>query len=442
VKHLKESSLLLIFAYAAAGLGHLRVLDALVGGLPKGIKSEILGSEDQRIAALHRFASIHPITKAIMEWFQQGRPEDIFTAGYRFYLRRRGGMIFRQLEQILTKRKTQAKSVLVVATHFGLAHQIAAIKDKLMAELGIKIYLVVQVTDDSPQHLWFVPGADLTFVPSQKTKDELIFYGQQAGLSPVKIEVNPYPISPVLTREYNRDDFKKKIDRLNFFSQEPINVTVPISGAAVGIEFSRQLVKRLAGYSPRFKFLIVSNNTPYTRIFLSRMEKYPAVKTFLAKEDRKTVDNYDQVFKENLINLEITKPSEQAFKAILAPDKVGGVILLFSAPVGRQEKDNMDFLRRHQFLPPPVTQSLLEKTLLEGKETNTLPELLKEASRWRSLMLPKHPAQAAEFVFQCLKQGVFEEMMKFKFSDDQSLETRHDGVARLWESVSSIVVSS
>ena len=438
MKNLKDPSLLLVFAYAPAGLGHLRVLDALAGGLPTGVKSIVLGSEDKRIVVLHRFVSIHPVTRTIMEWFQQGILEDIFASGYRFYLRRRGGIIFQQLKQILLSRKIQAKRVLVVATHFGLAHQIASIKDKLTAQTGVKVYLVVQVTDDSSQHIWYVPGADLIFVPSQKTKDELILYGQTNHLPEVMFEVNSYPLSPVLTKEYSGDILAKKVNQLKFFEKQPINVSLPISGAAVGLEFSLELVKKLTSLSSRFRFFVVSRKTPYTQFFLKRISKYPTVKIYESSKDRQVVDAYEKNYKENLFALEITKPSEQAFKAILAPDKVGGVILLFSTPVGRQERDNLSFLREHQLLPSEATQVLLEKTILEGKETLELQGLREVVSRWRGLSLPTKPEAAAEFIFQSLKLGIFEQMMKFKFSHEQSIETKHDGVARLWELVDTI----
>lgn len=439
MKELKDPSLFLIFAYALAGFGHLRTLDALSGGLPQGIKSAVLGAEDKRIVTIHRFITIHPVIKTIVEWFQQGIPEDIFTLVYRFYLRHRGELALKQLKKILAERKTETRAILVVATHFGLAHQIASIKDKLEAQTGAKVYLVVQVTDDSPQHIWYVPGVDLIFVPSQKTKDELILYGQTSHLPEVKFEVNSYPLSPVLTKEYSGDILAKKINQLKFFEKQTINVSLPISGAAVGLTFSLELVKKLTSLSSRFRFFVVSGKTPYTQFFLKRIAKYPTVKIYESSKDRQVVDAYEKNYKENLFSLEITKPSEQAFKAILAPDKVGGLILLFSTPVGRQERDNLSFLREHQLLPSEATQVLLEKTILGGKETLELQELRAVVSRWRGLSLPTKPEAAAQFIFQCLKLGIFEQMMKFKFSHEQSIETKHDGVARFWEAVSGLL---
>ncbi len=56
---LADPSLLLIFTYAPAGLGHLRVTDALYHGLPKGVQPVILGAHDRAVGAIHRFMSIH-----------------------------------------------------------------------------------------------------------------------------------------------------------------------------------------------------------------------------------------------------------------------------------------------------------------------------------------------------------------------------------------------
>jgi len=76
---LNQKSVMVIFTYAPAGLGHLRVTDALYHGLPDGVDPIILGSQDSFIRLAHRFTSIHPIARYIFEWAQHGALTEIFT---------------------------------------------------------------------------------------------------------------------------------------------------------------------------------------------------------------------------------------------------------------------------------------------------------------------------------------------------------------------------
>ena len=172
-KILKNKETVIILAYAPAGLGHLRVTDALYHGLPKTANPLLLGSQDKSITRIHRILSIHPIFRFFFELGQSGIPQYIVTYVYRNYLWLLTKLIYQQLTTILDQRIEETKTVLIIATHFGLAHQIAAIKDKLAKERKVKIVLAVQVTDDSPQYMWYIPGADLTFVPSEYTRREL-----------------------------------------------------------------------------------------------------------------------------------------------------------------------------------------------------------------------------------------------------------------------------
>ena len=75
----------------------------------------------------------------------------------------------------------------------------------------------------------------------------------------------------------------------------------------------------------------------------------------VGKQDREVVDHYDVLLEKKIISLEVTKPSEQAFKGLLGTQSRGGVILLFSQPVGSQEYDNLDFLVRHSLVPSKET---------------------------------------------------------------------------------------
>jgi hypothetical protein len=439
---------MIIFTYAPAGLGHLRVTDALYHGLPEDISPLLLSSLDKWIVNLHRFTSINTLARAIFESTQEGILEDLFTLSYRFFLRTNTKNIYQQMVTIIDQRIEKPKTLLVVATHFGLAHQIAAIKDIVMKDRDVRIVLVVQVTDDSPQHIWYVPGADLTFVPSKKTKEKLIEYGKEANLPEVRFEVNPYPIGPAFCEDLSDDYCTDKRNQLKADSKSNIHIAVPISGAAVGTEYLKRLIEALHHVSQRFVFHVIAKKAPYTSKFLEKISLLPYVKLHIANDDRDAIDEYDKLYQSNIISLEITKPSEQAFKALVEPDKRGGPIILFSKPVGRQEYDNLDFLRRHQLIPKYTDQKILWDKAAKG--STLTPEqkhyFAKEAKSWRGLILPQNPNHATQFIHWCISENILEAMTHFNLDSLTRLDAQYKhevlphGVQEFWRKLSELLV--
>lgn len=433
---LNNKSLLIIFAYAPAGLGHLRVTDALYHGLLKDAGTPLLlGSQDTTITYLHRLMSLNPIIRPISEWVEKGTAEDATTAIYRYLLRSRTDVLYNQLLTIIGERYTPPSKILAVATHFGLAHQMSAIKKKIEKQLNIEMKLVVQVTDDSPHHIWYVPGADLIVVPSEKTKENLMKYGQRLK-SNVPIVVNSYPISPNLNRDLPQDKLANRCEQVDNKKTAPINVIIPISGAAVGTRYFARLITHLHKRSDRFVFHIVTKDAPFTRDFIMEITDLPYVHLYTGTADRKVIDNYEFVYKNNVISLEITKPSEQSFKALMDCRKESAAILLFTEPVGRQEWDNLDFLRRHHLIPTKLEQSHLWKL-------NSKNRMVSKAVKWRGICLPDDPIAAAEFIFWSLKSGIFAEMVKCRIKPHSEDEYKHelnpDGVKTFWEIVNNLL---
>ena len=137
---LEKSTVVVIFASAPTGLGHLRVTNTLYAGLTPKATTVLLGSHDRSLQTIHKFISIHPIAREFMEWIQRGNPQKVFTRLYRWYLRNHKFNLYRlyiQMETILEQRISLPEEVIVVATHFGLAHQLAAIKQKLETKKSI-----------------------------------------------------------------------------------------------------------------------------------------------------------------------------------------------------------------------------------------------------------------------------------------------------------------
>lgn len=434
---LNNKSLLIVFAYAPAGLGHLRVTDALYHGLLKNVDSPILlGSQDTTITYLHRLMSLNPIIRPIAEWVEKGTAEDATTSIYRYLLRSNTDVLYNQFLTIINERYTKPGKILAVATHFGLAHQMAAIKKKIESEMNIEMKLVVQVTDDSPHHIWYVPDADLIVVPSEKTKDNLVKYGRDKLKTNVPIVVNAYPISPNLNRDLSKEKLAEKYDQVDNTKDAPLHVIIPISGAAVGTQYFIRLMTHLHQKSERFVFHVITKDAPYTRNFIMKITDLPYVHLYTGSADRKVIENYEFAYKQNVIALEITKPSEQSFKSLMDCQKESASILLFTEPVGRQEWDNLDFLRRHHLIPTRLEQSILWRQKQKDK-------MAKKAMRWRGVCLPDDPIAGAEFIFWCLKSGIFSEMIRCKIKPHNEDEYKHelnaDGVKTFWELVSNLL---
>lgn len=393
---------LLIFTYAPAGLGHLRVTDALVDCRLKKYPYIMLGSYDRFITGIHRFTSTNPIARHIFTASQYGWFEDLVTFAYRSILVMTSKQIYLRLKDIIANR-VDVDEVWVVATHFGMAHQIGAVKQRLMKETGKTIRLMVQVTDATSQHIWCIRGADLTFVPSLKTKNDLQAYARRNKMD-LLFEVIPYPLCPGLTKRVEETDFRFK----DFFSiDSQINVAVPISGAAVGLSFVAKLISAVVRKSKRFKFWVLVKKSVYTNFFVKSLSKLPNVNLITGRNDNEMISLYELLYEQNLVHLEITKPSEQAFKAILPPTLVGGSIILFTAPVGRQESENIDFLVRHNLL---LVKSDNDEMFLADNPSDI----------FRTINLPRNPEKAASFIVWALENGLFTKLCSPGFSFSKS----------------------
>ena len=443
INRLAQRQCQLVLTYAPAGLGHLRVMDALYHGLPETTNPVVLGGDDESIQAFHRITSTNPFLKGVFGWFQSGPLSSFSHRIYRASLRSNTRLVYKKVASLIEERLDPPNEVLVISTHFGLAHKLAAVKERLQKEKHVRIFLGVVVTDATFQHIWYVDGADLIVVPSHSVKEQYVAYGKGLGKQ-VRIEVLPYPLRPDLGGQLSSEELAGRISRLGPTSEAPIRVSIPISGAAVGTDYFLSLITDLRGKSQRFHFDVVSKTAPYTETFLSTLAAEEGINVHAAKTDKEVVDAYARLFAEHVISLEVTKPSEQAFKALLGTNLRGGVILLFSEPVGQQEFDNLHFLQQHSLLPSTQTNA----ELWEMAENQTavadaaVSQLLSEASSWRGVQIPRDPEKAAGFIWWMLTTGVFSQMTARatipSVSDPYPDEVGPDGVARLWELVASL----
>ncbi len=437
-KLLTDDSLLIIFTYAPAGLGHLRVTDALHRALPQKVKPLILGAHDTRITWIHRVTSINPNLRKIMEWIQQGTPQKIFTIWYRNWLRTKNKFLYQQLSLLIDQHLEKPDQVTVISTHFGLAHQLAEVKQQLEKDKQIKINLVVQVTDDTPQHIWFVPGADLIIVPSRETKEALNNYRQSQGFKPVKLKVLAYPVSPNLMQDFSSIEFQFKRQQLDPQTNAKINFAIPISGAAVGLNYFKVLVNSLDEIDNSYQFFIISRFSAHTKNFLIDMANKTTTQIFPAKEDHKVVNYYERVYEEDVISLEITKPSEQAFKVLLDPVQRGGAVMLFAKPVGRQEYDNLNFMRRHRLIPSEAIQQELFSLATQNKSIPS--DLFELARHWRGVLVPECPIKTAHYVDWLYRNKVFLKMLQYRPVKEVDIKEVNDqGAFLFWKQVSQLI---
>lgn len=444
LSYFTSKDVMVVFTYAPAGLGHLRVTDALYEGLPATANPVLLGAFDPVIQSIHRITSTSVWLRSVMEWVQHGKPEELFTAAYRHNLQSTSQRLYTQLETLILQRIEPPKVVVVVSTHFGLAHQLAMVKDQLMTECNVKLVLALIVTDDSPQRIWYVPSADIIFVPSESTKESLQEYGRRNHLARSNFKVVSYPLSPLLGQSLSKWDYQRRLSQLSPESGSQIFVSLPVSGAATGLSFITKTIERLRLLSPRFKFCLTLRKSSHTNQMIEDYKNVEAVSLYGSVKDKEVVDLYQQAFLDQVISLEVTKPSEQAFKALFTTKQVGGAVLLFSKPIGRQEYDNLKFLERHELIPSAHQHRQLFDGFVAGLGLNDLDQGIHEGlNSWRGLVLPEDVFQAAEFIWWAHRQGLLLAMAKAGARVKKRIGHAHelgaDGVEQVWRTIHDLV---
>ena len=438
---LDRPDILLVITTATTGFGHVRVTQALHQALPPGTTATIIGLNDSSLSRIHAITSRHVILRWIMELFQtQPLLEEIFTRAYRRFLAHYSQKTYNQLARLISEQETHPKTVVFVCTHFSLAHQISAVKTRLESQFSLKIILAVIVTDDTLQKIWAVPGADYTFVPSPTTQKLVSSYLKKLTSHPPEVIVSPYPLAPSLNLPLTPAEFTSRCLQVDPQNPEPTRLIIPISGAAVQMSYFKDLISHLINYDPWILITVISRSSPVTADFLTFCRHTPRVEVMAHAHDPTVVDLYEKAYSGNVFSLEITKPSEQAFKGIIPPRHRGGSLLLFSDPVGDQEDDNLNFLYRHQLLPNPQDESVLE-SLYSGEVTTVPQEFLDHASRWRGLRLPVGSGKkAAEAILTLRSLGIFHSMMNFSSYLPHS-ELRGDGATLFWHTLSRLIFS-
>lgn len=428
---------LVLFTQTQAGLGHLRVTDALRHGMPHEIASTVLHSLDKTVTVTHAIASRHIILRRLSDWIQRGWAEQAFTVLYRRYLTHHTDTVWKQMTTLLESQATKPRTLLLVATHFGLAHQLGALKARLANVYGVRVLLVVVVTDDTAIKLWAVEHADSIIAPSSTTARKLASYHKASGFTNNTQYIRlPYMVSQRLAVPLSPPEYASRVAQVRNDGVVPTIIAIPISGAAVQLSYFDELLAdlRTSGFASRVH--LVSLKMPATKDFLGRVMGEEHISVAVSPLPGEVVELYEQVYEQEVIALEVTKPSEQAFKCLLSPRRRGGAILLFSEPVGRQEEDNVWFMDRHDLIPPRGLQQAMWEA--SEKRTPATDEMRTRAGKWRGVQLPTCPHKSARFIAWCKREGIFTAMVHFgAYAKDPALAP--NGVAQFWEKMEEII---
>lgn len=327
-----------VFPTIATGLGHLRVSSAIIDSSPDGASLYLFDTKSEAATYLHLLTSRNPLLRRVLLWTQNGIPEVIFTKIYRYVLCRSSLEMAKRLGSYI--RKLPMGDVEIVCTHFGVAHQISHQKEFLENFTGRRIKTTTVVTDDSPQLLWAVE-CDLLIAPSVKTASKLekIIRGGKT-----RVIVCDYPLSPWVKVKLGAKERALRFEQLVFKTE--VNVLIPISGAAVHLDWYMSFIESAQRLYPNVRFYVVSRSSKSTKSFLDWAKARESCYVYTNKSDWEVIKLYNRLIHETVFACEITKPSEHAFKSILSINQRGGMPILFAPPVGRQEYDNLDFVKR------------------------------------------------------------------------------------------------
>jgi hypothetical protein len=435
VAALTDPETLIIFTTSPTGLGHIRVMNALAEGLTPGTDNVIMGLTNINANKIHALGSRIPFFLNITEFVQNNRfPESVITGIYANYF----SSLTKSLKQELDKTRgdfPKKKIFVIVSTHFSLAYPVCAIKKSFFESTGIHIFNALIVTDDSPQQVWAVDKSDIIFVPSDYTALKLKSF--LPSDTKTIVETISFPVSPRLSAKLPVHELELIEDQLDPKSGRNLHIVVPVSGAAVQLTLLQKTIEILA--RDKFIFTVIGQNSSFTNAFFDKLKNIPRVQLSAGESARQTVNFYaSSFFQSNRPAVEITKPSEQAFKAILRPNERGGVILLLTSPIGRQERDNMNFLIRHALMPSPEEQAVLEEYLINENITeDAKSNLFYRASHWRALKLPEDPEKAAKFIKRAKDKGILYTMLSYVSEDKRDL--RSDGVAQVWNRIENML---
>jgi hypothetical protein len=336
------------------------------------------------------------------------------------------------------------KKLVIVSTHAFIGDKIQKLIQQ--EKFSVPIFHALIVTDDSAQRFWMVP-ADITFVPSYKTKKDMETLYTRDHLPIPQLHVAPYPINPHLIENLDAHVLFNKIEQLDPTNPQRARICIPVSGAAVQLDYYKIMLEDLTCPETtencrEFTFSVITREGNYTRPFIHYFRNNPQIIFHIGANDVQTVELYDQLYEQlSPPAIEITKPSEQCFKVLTTPNTKGGPLLLLTEPVGRQEYDNLDYLERFGFLPSEKIHRELYEKLSTTTRINITDPPFAFARHWRALKLPSDPHQGTKIIMNGLRSGLFLQMQNYQ-GYTKTEELAPNGVAKIWSKIAQSIIES
>lgn len=334
-----------IFPTVATGLGHIRVTRAIIESLSGSGPIYLFEAKKSLAESLHKISSSGVVARKLLVWSQSGALENFFSLIFKIFLRLKARSVVVDLARYL--EKIPNKKCVLVCTHFGVCWQIASQIKSLQLGLNKEIKIVLVVTDDSPQKMWAVP-VDVIFCPSHKTA--VAISKSLPRKSKTKIVVSNYPLATCFESRLEKEDIQAKVDQIQGISRRT-NICIPVSGASVHLGWYQAFINSVRENLKSAHFVVIVRESKSNKKFIRWCsERDGFIELIKAKKDWDLISLYQKAYTDMVFSFEVTKPSEHIFKARLPFGCRGGVILLLAPPVGRQEYDNLKFLKVNGYL--------------------------------------------------------------------------------------------
>ena len=355
---------------------------------------------------------------------------------------------------IYAAKKQNQSEVIFIYTHPDPAYIAGFYKHQLETKHGVKITNVLVMTDHfpaNPQFIWNLIDMDLIVAPDELTakltEKQLEYWAKimkprrlDRNAHLPKVVVSGFPQEPLYQQPINPNIINRQ-EQLDPKYEGPINIAIPLGGASPQMSFLADTILSLKKLIPQIKpwTLFKKHTKQSDEIFVEKMHQAGATVETVQDNFQLVTRLCDNFNSDTLPALLIVKPGELSNLALFDPQQKGGVILLFTQPVGDQEVQNIHFLQSESggcVMPndrknQQLIQFLLkiaDQSQLEISESEQLSFIRKSANNWRGLSLPKKPNDAAKFIFALRKFGILAVMSKYQKPENLDIQM-HPGMS-------------
>lgn len=338
------------------------------------------------------------------------------------------------VSQIFQKELKSPDNSWLVFTNADVAQAYARAKIKNPDHAFKEAKSIVVVTDNFPINIhlfWLIP-CDYLVVPNQETLasaySALTYWDKMwPGQKPPKIVVNSFPIHPTHEEAMPTELQKNRRQALDSYDFTKPQAAFLLGGASVQAEYMQILVKQSCWWLQPYSVL---RNHIQTRSLQDAITSVPKGRVDLVSDNNALIQALNQRMSENPPDIIVVKPGELSNLARLPTDSRGGGQLFFTHPVGNQEKQNIEYLRRKGLMLSEFDgQKLIQD--FKGKTPTSPGKILywsSQSRRLRAIRLPDDPYQAARFMNSLYHHQILHKV----HMDNQHLEPPI-GATRFWK---------